>query len=1037
MLSHARLQLLFSAAGSNRQGCQPASDKLVSFDGIRPIPAANNVRIPISCGITTMARNSNQSSNNTEPESENTAESGQTRKLGFKADVLTRIAAVAVFVVIGSFAVVHSLRKPDNHDHSEHAEGAVEPDSAEAASLNAVGDSESKLPTDNAAQIASDADAESTIAGESKDNPKPDEYVEFGNVAALGLDSVAKLVKAPPTNKTDFGAMKVTTPKADVRASFQPGSQPTAPPIPSTKSPNTKLAADSKPPQIPSGFDTGKPTGGFQSPDKQSKPVLPNQSNSLTAKAKPIGTPKVDSLLPPLPKTDAQLNNGATKPAGPPPNRFASANPSILGRGDAKLNPSKPLNAQQDKDNNGFESPAISSTPFDPLAKAKERTSNALNNLQEFPVVDRAKELGQQGAEKLKQAGRKIGDLAESGFDQVKSFADGGRRMVEQPARDNNSFGGLNVDRSLTANQPPGAQQVVTGTTAPNALRSRSNNPPPPNNLSSAPPIPAPNNRSFGDPAGNNQPTQADKGPNGLVRSKAPAIPAGLGSTRPTPRNSQVPVIPVGSSSGGFPPATNTSAAPPRTRTPLATQNTPGTPDLDGLRMPALAIERRSPPEVQVNQTAEFILVVKNMGRVAVDNVQVYDRVPAGAKLDGATPQPESNANGQLQWNLGTMKPGEEQRIALNLTPTQPGELGSVAQVTFASRSSLRTKVTQPILEVVHRTQPKVLVGDKVVFDVTVSNKGDGPARNVVIQEDVPQQLIFQEGYREIEYDVGTLPPGQSRNVRLQLQAKQAGRLKNVMFASAAGGLKAKHELDLEVVAPTLKVKSEGPVRRFLGRNVTHQISLDNKGTATATNIDLVARLPRGLRFVSANNQGRYVPSAHAVFWNLAQLPVGANAGVELNTTPIAVGNHPIKIESTADLGLKDETEQPFSIEHLVDVFFDIDDVVDPIEIGSETRYRIEIVNQGSKTATNVQLQVEFPNGLKPTEVAGPLQNQIRGQSIQFEPIASLQPGQKINLVLTGLGQASGDHRVSVTLKTSDRQTPVVKEETTRVYSDR
>ena len=109
-----------------------------------------------------------------------------------------------------------------------------------------------------------------------------------------------------------------------------------------------------------------------------------------------------------------------------------------------------------------------------------------------------------------------------------------------------------------------------------------------------------------------------------------------------------------------------------------------------------------------------------------------------------------------------------------------------------------------------------------------------------------------------------------------------------------------------------------------------------NDGTAKATNVELIARLPSGLRFTSANNQGSYRAATHSVHWSLAELERDVDAVVELKTVPVDVGNQPIKFESFADLNVRSTAEQPLKVEHLVDVFFDIDDVVDPIEIGKQ-----------------------------------------------------------------------------------------------------
>ena len=519
-------------------------------------------------------------------------------------------------------------------------------------------------------------------------------------------------------------------------------------------------------------------------------------------------------------------------------------------------------------------------------------------------------------------------------------------------------------------------------------------------------------------------------------------IPAAQGSTaRPAPVNNFANRQNTNSNRSNTiaPKSLLGSAAPTAMPAPatMLTRNVPGERGLEGIQAPALTVQKLSPREIQVNSTADFEIVIKNVGRVAAENVRVFDQVPDGAQFISSNPEPSRSARSRdIQWDLGSMAPGQEKRIKLQLKPTRPGEMGSVAHVTFATQASMRTLVTRPELEIIHQSEPRHLIGDEVILDVVVKNKGDGPAKNVLIQEDVPVQLNSPIG-REIEYEVGTLMPGKSRRVRLALKAAQVGRIKNVMFASAEGGLRAEHKIDLEVVAPNLTTKADGPTIRYLKRNVSHTFSVANNGTAPATNVELIARLPSGLRYISANNQGTYAPASHSVFWSLAELSEDVEAKVELKTTPIEVGSQPIKFEALADLNIKSEANQPLNVEHLVDVFFDIDDVVDPIEIGSGTSYKVRVVNQGTKAATNVQLQVDFPPGLTPTSIDGSLRHTIRGQQIAFEPIASMTPGDEINFIINATGRGKGDHRVVVNMRTDGRQTPVSKEETTRVYSDR
>ena len=379
--------------------------------------------------------------------------------------------------------------------------------------------------------------------------------------------------------------------------------------------------------------------------------------------------------------------------------------------------------------------------------------------------------------------------------------------------------------------------------------------------------------------------------------------------------------------------------------------NTPGDRSLEGVQAPSLTIEKVSPREIQVNQSADFEIKVRNVGRVVANDVIVVDRVPSGTEFIGASPEPTKlERSGDVQWTIGTIEPGQEKRIRFQLRPTKSGEIGSVAYVLFATQASMRTVVTKPVLDIVHSARPRVLIGDNVVFDITVENKGDGPAKDVIIQEEVPDQLEYQEGFPQLEYEVGTLMPGQKRKLQLALRAGKVGAFRNVVFVSGKGGLEAKHEIDVEVIAPKIHVTSDGPNRRFLQRKATHQFSIENRGTAEANNVNLMARLPSGLRYVNSDNRGRYDSNSHAVYWKMPSLKEGVAGTVELTTVPVEVGQQDIKFEATADLGLKADTIQKMTVEHLVDVHFEIDDVVDPIEVGTDTSYRLRIVNQGHQS---------------------------------------------------------------------------------------
>ncbi len=461
----------------------------------------------------------------------------------------------------------------------------------------------------------------------------------------------------------------------------------------------------------------------------------------------------------------------------------------------------------------------------------------------------------------------------------------------------------------------------------------------------------------------------------------------------------------------------------------------PGGKQLEGVQSPQLTIQKSAPKEIQVGKPAVFRVTVRNTGQVPACQVEVRDLVPKGTRLIGTTPQATRGPRGEIVWTLGTIRPGEESTVEMQLSPTAEGEIGSVATVHFGADASARSIATRPQLVVETIAPAKVLIGEQMTLSITVSNPGTGVATGVVLDERIPPGLRHPAG-TELEYEVGDLKPGETRKLELPLVANQAGPTTNILCARGDGNLRAERKLNLEVVAPQLDVLVEGPKKRFLERQATYQVSVTNPGTASAKQIELLASLPPGLKFVSANNAGYYEESTRTVRWRLEELPANETGSVELVTLPIEAGQQALKLRSTAQKGLSAEKDQTVLVEGIAAILFQVSDTVDPIEVGGETTYEIHVVNQGSKAAANVRLSVDLPSEMKPVAAEGPTRNFVEGNRVQFDGLARLAPKADTTYRVRVKALRPGDLRARFQLLTDDMQTPVTKEESTRVYAD-
>jgi len=914
----------------------------------------------------------------------------------FNKAIIGRICAVGVFIALGTFAVIQSMGDKGDVDGNKNA--VAKNDDPSKADPNQTDPSQADP---GKSEPSKNGNAKTGIAGAAA-KMKSATGSLFPKSGALNQDKSKQADSKKAINPTLVQPKGITfNPALPPPRSFNAGEKKTSVVVtatPKAKPPERFAQAGGRPfIGASNGFQTRKPGGETAAPDpKIQLPLRASFGDSPKTPSQKLGVNKAPA------KSTAQaaedLMRKVSDEAAAAKKKITDGLEARAPQGQAKMTFAPPT-AQT-----GFAGPPKSGANSNNVVGAFGPTSRKPNNDASANPGDNLNRLAPINGNK---SGSAPGGFNSTGstFDTKKIFeprkpssqAAVGQTAGAQKSTTNsngNAGMGLRSGAGINLRSNTGAAQAITNnpkTSAPGPFGNRSTQ----GSTMQSPAFPADRN------------TQAKTGSSSFGNSNV--------------SSSRLKSIPI----------------PGVTATAALTKNTPGERQLEGVQTPALTIEKLSPQEIQVNTPADFQLIIKNVGRATAEDVKVLDQIPNGTQFLSASPEPNRNQGGDLQWNIGSLRPGQEKRIKIQLKPVRHGEIGSVAKVTFATQASMRTLVTKPVLEIVHQAKAIHLIGDDVMFDITVKNKGDGPATNVIIQEDVPKQLEFQDGSQGIEYEIGTLMPGQSRRIQLALKAAQIGKMQNIMFASADGGLQAKHELPLEVVAPNLVTKTDGPTIRYLQRNVTHKFMVANNGTAAATNVELIARLPSGLRFVSANNQGRYRQSDHSVFWSMAKLDRDVNASVELKTTPVEVGSQPIKFESFADLEVRSSVVQPLSVEHLVDVFIDIDDVVDPIEIGADTRYKVRVVNQGTKAATNVQLQVDFPTGLQPTSIDGSLRHQINGQRISFEPINSMSPGDEIDFIIHGRGTAQGDHRVVINMKTDGRQTPVSKEETTRVYSDR
>jgi len=320
---------------------------------------------------------------------------------------------------------------------------------------------------------------------------------------------------------------------------------------------------------------------------------------------------------------------------------------------------------------------------------------------------------------------------------------------------------------------------------------------------------------------------------------------------------------------------------------------------------PKLTIEKTGPDQVLICEPIPVKVVVRNTGDGPATGVKVVDNLPDGLMCEGSD---------SVSIDVGTLKPGQAKQAAYNLKASKRGAYTNTAHVTadggLKAKASHKIQVLEPALVVTKSAPKKRYVARNVVYDITVANKGDGPARNTMLVDTLPGGVTFVSATGggsaaggKVRWDLGTVPAGGSKKVSITVKAGNIGSLRNVVSATAVCS-KASAEAVTEVAGiPAILLECidiQDPIE--VGATDTYVITVTNQGSAVGTNIRIVCTLPAEEDYVSGTGPTNATAKGKTVtFAPLPQLAPKAKATYRVQVKGTKTGDVRFKVELTSD----------------------------------------------------------------------------------------------------------------------------------------
>ncbi|GJQ27266.1 MAG: hypothetical protein HBSAPP02_22980 [Phycisphaerae bacterium] len=444
----------------------------------------------------------------------------------------------------------------------------------------------------------------------------------------------------------------------------------------------------------------------------------------------------------------------------------------------------------------------------------------------------------------------------------------------------------------------------------------------------------------------------------------------------------------------------------------------------------AVILERVTPAEVRLGNGMTYELKVTNTTGCGLTDVMLYEHPPEGMEVRSTEPKVDKIEDG-FSWAIGTLAARETRTLVVTGTAKQVGDLRGCATVTFNTSICSATRVVEPSLQLVKTAPDTVMLCDTIPVKLRVSNTGSGAAKNVRITDTLPDGWMTIDGQRSLTYAVGDLAAGESREYAATLKSSTIGEFTNQATATEDGGLNAEASTKTVVLKPELEITKTGPGTRYIGRPAKYEITVANRGNATAVDTVLTDEVPGGTQFVESTDGGTL--KGGRVVWRLGDLNPGESKSVTVTLKPTEKGTYTNTVEAKSYCA-EAVASATTKAEGVPAMLLEVVDLEDPIEVGAETTYEIYATNQGTAEGTNVVINVTLPPELEFISASGPVNHTVGGQEIRFAPLPRLaEKGQAVYRVKVR-GLEGGDVRFRCNMTSDQLQTPVEESESTHIY---
>jgi uncharacterized repeat protein (TIGR01451 family) len=445
-----------------------------------------------------------------------------------------------------------------------------------------------------------------------------------------------------------------------------------------------------------------------------------------------------------------------------------------------------------------------------------------------------------------------------------------------------------------------------------------------------------------------------------------------------------------------------------------------------------IQVDKVMPDEVRLKTPFTYVITVTNLTDTMLTEITLSETLSREFELKASEPTAKTDGN-KLVWEIDSLGPKASRNIKITGIVNVAKSVEHTTAITYTVSDTAELKVVEPSLELRRIAPAEALLCEPIPVDFIVTNTGTGSAQSVQIVDNLPAGLQTVDGKSRVTLDVGTLAAGESRRFSTKLRATRTGAYVDKAIVTSGAGLKAESETTTtNIRQPVLTLVKSGPRRQYLGRSVTYELTVTNKGDGPAQNTTIEDVVPPGVTGIEATSGSQF--SGSKLVWDLGTLEPNASKKVRVSFTPTREG----EVLATATASAYCAEPVTDSIRTIVTGIaaphLEVVDLEDPVEIGGTTTYVITVTNEGSAADNNVRLVCSLDDKVQYVSSAGATPGSIMGKTVSFAPLRNIEPKTKATWRVIVRGSQPGDVRFKVTMHTDQLSLPVEVTEATHIY---